>query len=81
MRWLLTLTIVCRLLTEILSKVHSCNDIQFSEDGTWTPVQHKSLLSKDVKNDDSSPIHAVLGRFMWSYIFFAFFVYICHFLL
>jgi len=62
---LCTCMLVSRLFTEILNAVHSCNDIKFTENGSWAPIQSKSSSSSNKKSSDESDtsllIHTVAG--------------------
>ena len=55
--------LVCRLFTEILNAVHDCNDIKFSENGSWAPIVSKSSSSSKltVADDSSLLVHTVTG--------------------
>jgi len=58
---------VRRLFTEILNAVHDCNDIKFTENGSWAPIQAKSTSSNKRSVDESSPlIHTVAGLYYLS---------------
>ena len=53
--------LVFRLFTEILNEVHSSDDIQFSQNGTWTV---KSVSSYKPLDDSRSPVvHSVIGLY------------------
>jgi len=63
-----TFTFVCSLFTEILTEVHSSNDIQFSENGAWTSIRSKvSSLSKTLDSDENSFSLTVSGLYYFRF--------------
>jgi len=54
---------VCSLFTEILDEIDNCNDIQFSENGSWTSIRSKTSSSKTVNSDQNSSIHTIAGSY------------------